>query len=584
MAYNVSISGFPYTLPSQSERNWSAQVNAFFVAIGQNLLQKSGGSFTLTNDVDFGTDKGALYAYLKSKTSINLPATGWLRMDQADRIIWRNILNNADVPLGLSAATGRFQTGQQTFFDALASTDVFTSYGRVPSVGETVQYQSFSGTGLTLGATYYVIAPITGDTFQISATNGGAAIDVLTDGSGVMIIMEDVLSTASTDIIRNKTARDFAYDSEVATITAAVLSPTSGRVIQRVTTSSATFSQINLPTTGKMYVMVNETASDIRILHNTGTATRTIFTPGATDFTWKTNSACTFVYDSGISAWVIAGGSSGSGLAPEARSASFTAVAGKHYLVNSSGGAIAVTLPVGTTEAAIKFSDANETWDTFNVTITPASGQTIDMLAVNETLVCDVRRSWVELSWNGARWVLGSLSSTTVGEASASASGIVNTGTQSFAGNKTFVGTLAPTGGIVGKTDGAAVAAGFIGEIYTQTWVSIQITTSGVNLCTLSGVQIGNYLVFVEADVGFSAATRIPMPPSGWTGGTATIVWPAQTAAGEWVRALESLTAVYNLATTCRVTAAGTLIVSASSIGGNTTSSCRGRITLVRIA
>ena len=137
---------------------------------------------------------------------------------------------------------------------------------------------------------------------------------------------------------------------------------------------------------------------------------------------------------------------------------------------------------------------------------------------------------------------------------------------------------------IQGRTSGVAIPAGQIGEIYTQTWASVQITTSGVNLCTLSGVQNGNYLVFVESDVAFSSALRIVGAPNTWTTGTATIVWPSITIAGEWVRAVESITAVYNIATTCRVTSAGTLIMTAASIGGNTTASCRGRITLVRIA
>jgi hypothetical protein len=143
---------------------------------------------------------------------------------------------------------------------------------------------------------------------------------------------------------------------------------------------------------------------------------------------------------------------------------------------------------------------------------------------------------------------------------------------------------LYKAGSAPGLATGAAISAGNIGEVYTQTWASVQITTSGVNLCTISGVQNGNYLVFIESDVGFSSATRIVSPPSGWTTGTATIVWPTQTSAGEWLRALESATAVWNFVSTCRVTTAGTIIVSVASIGGNTTSSCRGRITLMRIA
>lgn len=52
--------------------------------------------------------------------------------------------------------------------------------------------------------------------------------------------------------------------------------------------------------------------------------------------------------------------------------------------------------------------------------------------------------------------------------ASATAQGVVTTGTQTIAGAKTLTGTLTPTGGIVGSDGTAAATAGHVGE-YVET-------------------------------------------------------------------------------------------------------------------
>jgi microcystin-dependent protein len=321
MTYNVSLNGTPFPLPSQSERNWSAQVNAFFVAIGQTLLQKSGGSFSLTAEVDFGAAFGLSVAYLKSKTagSGGIAAAGWQRLSRIDRIAWRNLADTADIPLGLNQTSGRFQAGVAFQFYADAGTDVLNlqplsaekNSGRIPSVGERVMVQSFAGTGLTVGATYWV-TDVAGYTIKLYTTEGGPTYaDITGAGLGYLVIQDDVMTSASADTMKNKTAFDLAYDSETGTISGNSINTTSGKVIQRITVSDPELHQINQPTAGKLYVFVNETASDITIKHNTGTATRTIYTPGGVDVTWKVNAAMTFLYDSGLSAWVLVGGSSG---------------------------------------------------------------------------------------------------------------------------------------------------------------------------------------------------------------------------------------------------------------------------------
>lgn len=229
------------------------------------------------------------------------------------------------------------------------------------------------------------------------------------------------------------------YTAETAAIASNTITPTTGTTMQRITSGTGDIQMVAGPTAGKVYVLVNETGSDKTLKNDTGaTAANRIYTGSGADLTLKNQAAVTLIYNSGLSRWVVAGGSGGGGLSPNSQNSSFTAAPGNNYLTDTSGGAITATLPAGTTGATIRFVDATESWGTNNLTITPASGEIIDMLAANESLICDVVRGWVELSWNGSRWAFSSLASTTVGEASSSSPGIVSIGTQTFAGAKSF--------------------------------------------------------------------------------------------------------------------------------------------------
>jgi hypothetical protein len=54
-----------------------------------------------------------------------------------------------------------------------------------------------------------------------------------------------------------------------------------------------------------------------------------------------------------------------------AKTASFTAVSGNGYFVNTTSGAVTVTLPAGSAGSIVSLKDYANTWDTNNVTVTP---------------------------------------------------------------------------------------------------------------------------------------------------------------------------------------------------------------------
>lgn len=146
------------------------------------------------------------------------------------------------------------------------------------------------------------------------------------------------------------------------------------------------------------------------------------------------------------------GGASG-GWATQVIVGATTAQNGYHYLTDTTSSAFTLSLPSGVTGQTIKASDAARTWGVNNLTIAPFSGQKIDGLAINETLVCNANGGWVILTYNGTLWVL---------DTTAYAAGTIPTYVPQVIG-----GTL-PASGTPGSTNGAAIAAGFVGQVITS--------------------------------------------------------------------------------------------------------------------
>ena len=84
------------------------------------------------------------------------------------------------------------------------------------------------------------------------------------------------------------------------------------------------------------------------------------------------------------------------------QSASFNAVAGSRYGVNTASGAVTATLPASpTTGQAIFFADSNGTYSTNNLIINP-NGGTIMGASGNMTVSTDNQS--VGLFYNGSTW------------------------------------------------------------------------------------------------------------------------------------------------------------------------------------
>lgn len=102
-AVTVNVNGSNYSIPQTNERGWGTAVTSWIQAISSNTLQPVGGSFTLTNDVDFGANYGLKAPYFLSR-NLNPSTSGLFRLSLTDYIGWRNNANSGNLLLGVNAS------------------------------------------------------------------------------------------------------------------------------------------------------------------------------------------------------------------------------------------------------------------------------------------------------------------------------------------------------------------------------------------------------------------------------------------------------------------------------------------------
>lgn len=103
MAISITFNGIVYSIPETGDESWGENLTSYFTAIPQGALQKTGGVFTLTADVNFGANFGLLSKYYKSR-SANISTAGILRLAVGDAIGWRNNLGDADLLLSINGS------------------------------------------------------------------------------------------------------------------------------------------------------------------------------------------------------------------------------------------------------------------------------------------------------------------------------------------------------------------------------------------------------------------------------------------------------------------------------------------------
>lgn len=104
MAIPLTINGVTFQYPQQGDTNWGPTLTAWSTAVTGGMLQKAGGSFALTSEVDFGASFGMRVLYVKSE-EVNIANTGFFRLaNNSTGVGFRNSANSADLLLTVNTS------------------------------------------------------------------------------------------------------------------------------------------------------------------------------------------------------------------------------------------------------------------------------------------------------------------------------------------------------------------------------------------------------------------------------------------------------------------------------------------------
>lgn len=137
MTTPLTVNGVTYNYPQPNDENWGSDATNWASAVTSGMLQKAGGTFTLTADADFGANFGLRSVYYKSRAG-TVAAGGVVRLAQNELISWRNATNTNDVFVGYVSSP----------IDAV-------------SVPNLIAIGQVSGSPLTVGASSSLIVPAT---------------------------------------------------------------------------------------------------------------------------------------------------------------------------------------------------------------------------------------------------------------------------------------------------------------------------------------------------------------------------------------------------------------------------------------
>lgn len=181
MSQSVTLNSASFSIPDVGDEDWGQDVTDYLVAIPGAVLQKSGGAFTLTAEIDFGASFGLKSIYYKSRTA-NPADAGQVRLARADVVSWRNQANGANLDLGVNAS-------DVLLFNSVALVTVAgaTMTGNLAFANQTgIRFME-----LTVNGTNYVqlVAPdaVTSNvTLKLPDGVGTAGQILSTDGTGVL--------------------------------------------------------------------------------------------------------------------------------------------------------------------------------------------------------------------------------------------------------------------------------------------------------------------------------------------------------------------------------------------------------------
>lgn len=195
MSIPLVVNGATFNYPVNFDENWGIEATGWAQAITNGVLQRQGGNFPLTADVNFGASFGIIAAYYKSRT-VNIASTGVLRLAKTDDVSWRNNANSADLPLGINGsdqltfngvaiAPGTVTSIIGTVHQIIASASIGAVTLSTPQNIDTTSSPTFAS--LTLSSPLPAASGGTGVSSLGNLTDAGTDGIIVTGGTGAII-------------------------------------------------------------------------------------------------------------------------------------------------------------------------------------------------------------------------------------------------------------------------------------------------------------------------------------------------------------------------------------------------------------
>lgn len=126
MSVTLTINAEDFEYPEVGDSNWGVEATNWAVAVTQGMLQKAGGLFSLTAEVDFGASYGLKSIYYKSRTT-NAASAGQVRLAVTDTVSWRNNANSGDLSLTLDGSNNLTFNGNIVRTGLIVNADISAS-------------------------------------------------------------------------------------------------------------------------------------------------------------------------------------------------------------------------------------------------------------------------------------------------------------------------------------------------------------------------------------------------------------------------------------------------------------------------
>lgn len=210
MSQNFTINGVIYPYPDVDDQEWGQEATDWANAVTNGMLQKAGGSFTLTADVDFGATYGLKTSYYKSRAT-NPASAGQVRLGNTESVSWRNAANNADLSLSVNSSNQITFAGNPIISGTAltASRTVVTDGSGVLSVSATTSTEI----GYVNGVTSAIQAQINAKLSLAGGTMTGPLVIGGLSGAQVPLILDNGTSTGSIFIAQYNGNNVFTIDS-----------------------------------------------------------------------------------------------------------------------------------------------------------------------------------------------------------------------------------------------------------------------------------------------------------------------------------------------------------------------------------